>query len=157
MTQPEPNPLAPGPSATTPGPGRPLPAPDRSAGFWDAARNGRLSIQRCQQCRTYQHPPLAYCHTCMSTELDYEPVSGRGVVYSYTQVVSGPRHPYFLGVTPYLVGLVELAEQKGLLLYTNFPGEPLADLRVGAEVAVTFEQIAPETWLPQFRAARPPS
>lgn len=154
MTQPvpgTPHENYPGASASS-GTGPPLPVTDHlSAPFWAAAQEGRLAIQRCGGCLTYQYPPAAYCYTCMSTELAYTDVSGSGTLYSYTQVASGARHPYFVERTPYLVGLVELAEQPGLLMYTNLTTASLADIFVGADVEVVFDRIAPNWFLPQFR------
>ena len=38
-----------------------LPQPDpETQPFWDAAREHRLTIQRCAQCRTFRWPPTAY-------------------------------------------------------------------------------------------------
>jgi uncharacterized OB-fold protein len=132
----------------------PLPVPDDiTAGFWEAARQGVLKVQRCGSCGTYQQPPGAVCATCASDDLSYEPVSGRGKVYAYTETRSGARHPAFVAKAPYLLGLVELVEQPGLLMYTNFPGATLSMLRTGADVAVEFEPVSDEIWLPQFRLA----
>lgn len=138
---------------------KPLPvADDLSRPFWAAASQGELHIQRCAQCRTYYHPPVAYCVACLSGELSFERVSGRARVHSFTEMSSGARHPAFAAIVPYLVGVVELAEQEGLLLYTNFPGARLSDLCIGDEAEVEFEEIAPGVALPQFRlsgAGRP--
>ncbi|WIW89508.1 OB-fold domain-containing protein [Sphingobium sp. V4] len=78
-------------------------------------------------------------------------MSGRGRIYSYTQTVTGARHPAFAKVTPYLVGLVELVEQDELFLYTNFPGATIEDLRVGKAVEVVFEKGPDDLAMPQFR------
>lgn len=131
--------------------GLPVPQPDPiSAEFWQHCADRSLHIQRCANCRHWQHPPQAICPTCLSTELRFEPVSGEGKVYSYTLTVSGMRHPAFAAGGPYLVGLVELAEQPGLHLYTNFPGATLDDMKVGAPVAVEFEDRGQGVVLPQF-------
>lgn len=82
--------------------------------------------------------------------LEFEQVSGRGVVYSYTRTESGARHPYFQGESPYLVGLVELAEQPGLVLLTNFPGATLERISVGAPVEVSFQPLDGGISIPQF-------
>lgn len=129
---------------------------DLTRPFWEAARRHELVIQRCAACRTWMHPPRTFCWKCRSTELAFEPVSGRGVVYSYTRTESGARHPYFEARTPYLVGVVELVEQKGLMLLTNFPGATLDQLSVGAPVEVVFEQCGAGQPLPQFRLVEPP-
>jgi uncharacterized OB-fold protein len=130
----------------------PLPVPDDiTAEFWAAVNEGTLKIQRCADCGHYQQPPGAVCALCTSASLAFEPVSGRATVYSYTEVASGARHPAFAARTPYLVGLVELVEQRGLLMYSNFPGSTLADLKTGADVVVEFERVSEQVALPQFR------
>lgn len=82
----------------------------------------------------------------------YEPVSGKGTVYSATLMTSGARHAYFEAAQPYVVGVVELDEQEGLLMYSNFPGARLDELTVGAPVEVFFQRVWPDDLsLPQFR------
>jgi uncharacterized protein len=130
----------------------PVPVPDDiTSEFWAAAKQGTLKIQRCGDCGAYQQPPGALCTACMSCDLTFEQVSGRGKVYAYTETRSGARHPAFAARTPYLVGLVELVEQPGLLMYTNFPGATLSMMRTGADVVVEFEPLTDEISLPQFR------
>lgn len=78
-------------------------------------------------------------------------VSGRGTVYSFTETVSGARHPYFQSISPYLVGMVQLDEQEGLIFASNFPGSEYADLEIGAPVEVEFQELADGAVIPQFR------
>ena len=134
----------------------PLPVADEwSAPFWAGARAGTLLVQRCTPCRRYQFPPAETCGSCSSADVAYEEVSGRGTVYSFTETVSGARHPYFQSLSPYLVGLVQLDEQEGLILASNFPGARYEDLAIGAAVAVEFEEIADGVVIPQFRLSEP--
>jgi uncharacterized OB-fold protein len=130
----------------------PVPVPDElSAPFWHGVREHRLLIQQCSDCRRFAHPPLEVCDTCGSRALAFEEVSGKGTVSSYSETVSGARHPYFVALTPYLVGFVELDEQEGLCMCSNFPGSTLDDLSIGAPVEVTFVDLTPESTIPQFR------
>lgn len=131
---------------------RPAPVPDDlTRPFWDAARAGHLSVQRCQDCRRWAHPPTPFCRGCGSTSQAFEPVSGRGRVLSTTATWSGARHPHFAARVPYLVAVVELDEQPGLLLYTNLPGaDPAAPPPAGTEVEVAIG----DDGLPEF-AVRP--
>lgn len=136
----------------TEAPALPRPSPDRlSAEFWRPHTDGKLRIQRCSGCARWHHPPVTVCPACLASDLTFEPVSGRGRVYSYTLTVSGARHPAFAAQTPYLVGLVELIEQPQLLLYTNFPGAQLEDMECGRDVMVEFERIDDGIAIPQFR------
>ena len=131
-------------------PARALPAVNElTQGFWDAAREGRLRIQRCQSCGYYNHPPRALCDRCLSSGLHFEDVSGRGSVWSYT-VMHQKSVAGFEESVPYLTALVELEEQELLLLVTNLPGIAPAEVRIGQRVRLTFEQMQDGTALPQF-------
>src|SRR6202042_2156317 len=66
-------------------PARPRPVADEtSRPYWDAAAEGRLVLQRCASWRRYPHPPGPRCRRCYGTKLEFEQVSGRGRVYSFT-------------------------------------------------------------------------
>ena len=77
-------------------------------------------IQRCADCRYYNHPPKAACDQCLSTNLVFEDVSGNGSVWSYT-VMHQKSVAGFEDAVPYLTALIELDEQPMLLLVTNLP------------------------------------
>src|SRR5262245_14316028 len=115
-------------------PSRPLPAvDDLTRPLWDAAKQGRLDIQRCGDCGYLHHPPRHVCDRCLSRHLAFEPVSGLGRVWSFTVMhqkhVSG-----FEASVPYLTALVELEEQPMLLLVTNLPGMSREEVAIGARV-----------------------
>jgi len=132
----------------------PLPTADgNSRAFWDGVQAHSLLIQRCAACTKFQFPPAAACEHCGSAEPAFEEVSGRGVVLSFTETVSGARHPYFQAASPYLVGLVRLDEQEDLVLASNFPGARYDDLCIGAPVEVEFQEVAEGVCIPQFRLA----
>jgi len=118
--------------------------------FWDGCKEHRLLILRCRQCGHYVHYPRPICDRCQSTELGPEQVSGRGTVYSYT-VVMQAFHPYFVDRIPYVLAVVELAEEPGLKLTTNIVDCPEEDLKVGLPVEVAFTEVAEGLVLPLFR------
>jgi uncharacterized OB-fold protein len=129
----------------------PIPVPDSlTAPFWDGARAGELRVQRCAECRRYQFPPAVLCRHCGTSETHYEPVSGRGQVYSLTEVRSGARNKGFRELIPYLVGIVELSEQSELFMYSNFPRCRLNDVKIGDPVEVVFIEISNGSIIPQF-------
>ncbi len=132
---------------------RPVPFPDDvTEGFWDSLRAQTLGIQRCARCSRFNHAPSLTCPACGSEDLRYEPVSGRGTVHSYT-VLEDPPGPGFATLVPLVVVVVELVEQPGLLMVANLLGTEPAEVRIGAEVEVTFEKISEDCVLPQFRPA----
>jgi uncharacterized OB-fold protein len=132
----------------------PLPvADDLTRSFWEGVAQGKLRVQCCADCRRYQFPPRAACENCGSVDIDFEDLSGRGSVFSFTEMVSGARHPYFQSISPYLVGMVCLDEQDDLIFATNFPGAVYTELAIGAPVEVEFQEIAGGAYIPQFRLA----
>jgi uncharacterized OB-fold protein len=124
--------LAP-PSGPWPGP---VPEPDiDSAPFWAGLRRHELAILRCGECRTFVHPPQASCPRCLSLALVPEPVSGRGVVYSFTVA----NREFAPGIKPpYVVALVDLEEQESLRIVTNLVNVAARDVRIGMGVRVLF-------------------
>jgi uncharacterized OB-fold protein len=136
-------------------------------GYFEAARQGRLVIRRCGGCGLLRYPPGAGCPWCASLEWSWDEVSGRGTIYSYEVVVQAIQ-PGFRDWAPYPVVIVELDEQRavpaaddGLRLVANLltaDGAPEAERRVaiGARVQVTFQPVAADFILPQFRLADEP-
>ena len=133
---------------------KPVPAPSElTKPFWDAVDSRRLVIQRCQGCRRYHHPPVELCAKCLSSDLAFEPVSGRGSIYSFT-ITHDARQPAFAEIQPYTVAVVELEEQPELFMLSNIPGVPTDDIKSGMPVEVTFEEVVPGRFIPQFQPAR---
>lgn len=130
----------------------PLPVPDEiSEPYWAGVQDRKILVQRCAKCERLQFPPDASCASCSSVEIAFEEMSGRGTVFSFSETVSGARHPYFQSISPYLVGMVELVEQSGLIFPSNFPGAQYADLAIGLPVEVEFQEVTDGVLIPQFR------
>lgn len=130
---------------------KPLPRIDElTQPFWDAAREGRLAIQRCHACGYYNHPPKPLCDACSSEDLAFETVSGRGRVYSYT-IMHQRNVAGFEGDVPYVNLIVELDEQPLLFLISDLPGSAADRVAIGRPVEVAFEPAAEGIVLPRFR------
>ncbi|MGH2828865.1 MAG: Zn-ribbon domain-containing OB-fold protein [Steroidobacteraceae bacterium] len=128
---------------------RPVAPPDsQTQAFWDATREGRLTIQRCAACSHAQHYPRMICTACGSTDLRQDDASGRGTIYSYTVVHRAP-NPAF--TPPYVVALVRLEE--GPLLLSNIAGDPDA-ARCDVPVSLVWEDLSDGRRLPLFRPAQ---
>ena len=116
----------------------PLPKPDAlTAFFWDAVREHRLELLRCQSCGHYVHYPRPICDRCQSMDLAPEAVSGRATLYSYTWATQA-FHPYYVDKLPYVIAVVDI---------------PREDVKVGIELEVTFREVVPGLTLPLFRPA----
>ncbi|MGE4240667.1 Zn-ribbon domain-containing OB-fold protein [Ramlibacter sp.] len=138
--------------STIPSLARPIPVPSPlTQPFWDAARAGRLEIQRCESCAKYTHPPAPFCIRC-SGRLAFTPVSGRGTVRACT-VMHNPSVLALRDAVPYTVIVVELDEQDDVLLVSNLPEHASGEPVIGKPVEVWFEPIGDGMSLPQFRLA----
>ena len=130
---------------------KPVPVPDDlSRPFWAAALERRLVVQRCAACGYYNHPPRPFCDACLAQELPFEPVSGRGTIFSFTVMhqrdVAG-----FEQDAPFINIVVELAEQPRLLMVSNLPIAERPNVSIGASVEVDFEDRGGGVIVPQFR------
>ena len=121
--------------------------PDNSF-FWTSGSDGRLRFLRCQQCRTFVHPPSPVCPDCLSSDLSPEAVSGRATVVAFTCNVQ----QWIPGSDPYLIGLVAIDEQDSVRLMTNLVEVEPEEVEDGMTVEVVFEQ-HDDVYLPLFRPA----
>jgi uncharacterized OB-fold protein len=127
---------------------RPVTDDRDTGGFWEAARRGELCLRQCVSCGAFLHMPRAYCSACNSWETRWQPVAGRGRLYSYT-VAEHQVHPAF--PVPYTIVLVELDDAPGVRLVGSLPGDP--ELVIGQPMEVWFERLGDEVALPQWRPA----
>ena len=64
--------------------GRPIPRrTPTTAPYFDAAREGRLCLQKCPRDGFFFYPRSA-CPECLGRDWEWQDVSGRGTVYSFT-------------------------------------------------------------------------
>lgn len=114
--------------------------------FWTSGADGLLRVQRCDDCRTFVHPPVPICPACRSRAWSPTTVSGRGTVIGFTV-----NHQQWLPgfEPPYVVANVALADAPGVHLTTNVTGCEPDEVHVGQVVAVHFEQ-QDDVWIPLF-------
>jgi hypothetical protein len=131
---------------------RPLPLPNsETEPFWQGCARGELLLQRCRSCQAYRHPPSPVCPRCWAPEHDWVKSSGRGKVYTY--VVVHHQFREWGAEVPYVTAVVELEE--GPRIVTNVVGVPPDQVKIGMPVAVSFEKVSEEIFLPLFRPIEP--
>jgi len=132
-------------------PRRPLPTiTELTEPYWHATKAGKLLLQRCKSCGELVWCPRPACIECGSEQLDWEQVSGRGTVYSFTVIrqVAG-RGGAFAKDIPYVIAWVDLEE--GPRFYTNIVDCPIDEVKIGMPVEVTFDPVTEEITLPKFK------
>lgn len=117
---------------------------DHTQAFWTGGAVGELRIARCRSCDLWLHPPRPICWRCQRADIVPQSVSGRGTIWSFTV----NRYKWSPDLEPpYVIALVELEEQPGLLLLTTIVD--CDEVRIGMPVSVRFEQ-AGDAWIPVF-------
>lgn len=124
-----------------------IPVPEPSAAsepFWAATRARELHMQRCAACARLVWYPRFACSHCGHDQLDWERLSGQGVVYAVS-VHHRPALPALADKVPYAVVLVDLDE--GARIMSTMFGQPP---RVGEPVTVAWAPLPDGRNLPTF-------
>ena len=128
---------------------RPVPI-DVTRPFWDGLAADEIRLQRCRDCGSWVFYPRPRCTTCLSDALDWQTVSGRATVYSFT-IARQATHPAFAAQVPQLLAIVEL--DGGVRMTTTLVDVAPDDLRVGLAVEPVFDHGTDGVTLLRFRPA----
>jgi uncharacterized OB-fold protein len=104
--------------------------------FFEATKEGRLVLPRCDACGHVIWYPRLFCPSCGSQSVSWIDASGRGVVYSYTVTRRG--QGAYREAAPYVLAYVELDEGPRVL--TNVVGCDPSSVTVGMAVTAVFDQ-----------------
>lgn len=112
-----------------------------TAPYWDGLRAGRLRVQRCVRCGTWQFGAEWICHHCLAFDPAWVDVEPAGTLFAWSRVWH-PVHPALAGHGPYRVCVVELPGAGGLRMLGNLLGDPMAPAVIGTPVRGEFEHHA---------------
>lgn len=130
---------------------RPVPSIEPHAeGFWKAARERRLVLQRCTCCEQVQFPPEQSCAHCGAAESEWVAASGRARLYTWT-LCHPPLLPWFAERAPWPVAAVELDE--GVRMTTQLVGIEPDSYEIGMPLIADFQDLDEERTLVVFRPA----
>lgn len=112
--------------------------------YWAAAKEGRLVVQRCRSCQSWQWGPEWACYECASLDVGWTEVPKidgkyRGNIYSWERVW----HPTLEALTnsvPYVILLVRIPSAGNIRMVGNLVGDQRTDLSIESEVHALFEQ-----------------
>ena len=120
-----------------------LPSPVASkdgldAPYWAGLNEGKVIIQRCKACQSWQWGPEWICHKCHAFDLAWAETPGKGLIYSWERAWH-PVHPALKEHGPYIVVLVELPEAGNIRMVGNLLGDPRQEIVIGSPVSAVFE------------------
>ena len=122
------------------------PSPE-TQGYWQGVTRRELLLKWCPACQCAFHPKRIVCTTCGSSDLVWKASSGRGKVYSFSEV----HHVIdvaFQGAAPYTLGLVQLEE--GVSLFSRLIADP-GPIAIDQLARVDFQVLESGRLLPVFR------
>lgn len=130
---------------------KPLPRPTPvTRPFWAGLAEGKVRIQRCDDCAAWVFYPRSRCNSCLSDRLSWHEVSGEGTLYTFT-IARQPTAPHFADETPQRIAVVELDE--GVRLTTNLVNVDDSDIRVGMRVKPWFDRVSEDVTLLRYQPA----
>jgi uncharacterized OB-fold protein len=117
--------------------------------FWDATREHRLLLQRCEAGHVFYYA-RTHCPECLSAKLEWVEASGKGRLYSYT-VARRPQSPEFADDVPYIIAAITLDEGPRMtsLLVEADP----ESVQIECPVEVAWEDVSETISMPYFRPA----
>ena len=132
---------------------KPLPEiTDLTRPFWEAARDGRLLMQKCARCGTVNFLPKPWCVECGSRDIPWTEMSPMGTLYSYTVSRSlAMNHPGWEPELPVVLGMVDIDD--GARMYAQVIDVDPDEVRIGMRLKATFEPVGDEAGIPKFRRA----
>jgi uncharacterized OB-fold protein len=128
---------------------RPL-SPELTRPFWEAAKRHELVLPRCKTCDYLFFYPRSECPRCLSNQLEWMRVSGRGRLHTYT-IVNQPANAAFRDDTPYVYAVVQLDE--GPRMVSNVVQCAIDVLSVDMPLEAVFDDVTPEWTLVKFKPA----
>jgi hypothetical protein len=136
--------------------GKPLPRiTDLTRPFWDAARAGRLQMQKCSRCGTMNFHPKPWCIECGCRELPWTDAGPHGTVYAFTVSRSvAMNSPVWSAELPLILCLVDVDD--GARMYAQLTDCSPAQVHVGMRVMVHFDTAEGELPVPRFRPLAQP-
>jgi hypothetical protein len=115
--------------------------------FWESLRQRRTEVQRCADCGRFRYVPKERCPFCLSPRASWEPISGRGEVYTYSVVHRGPT-PAYQADAPYVI--VHVTMEEGFRMAGGLRGVAPEATHIGLEVCLRYEDATPDWTLFYF-------
>jgi uncharacterized OB-fold protein len=77
----------------------------KAAPFVDYLDKGKVAATKCRGCGTHYFPPRTDCSNCLSSDMEWTEVTGKGKLVSYSKLIYAPTG--FEADLPYTIALVE--------------------------------------------------
>ena len=105
--------------------------------FIDFLDQGRVMGTRCKKCGKTFFPPRADCHSCLSSDMEWFDVSGKGKLLTYSKLEFAPIG--FGDDLPYAIALLDYGDYKVFgRIADNVPED---EIEVGMEMTTAVNRL----------------
>lgn len=105
----------------------------KATDFMTYLEAGKVMATRCRRCGVSYFPPKADCPRCLSSDVDWFEIKGKGKLASYTLVNYGPTG--FENDTPYILALGKF---DGMQIFARLSRDiEEKDIKVGMSLVVS--------------------
>ncbi|MGI9362613.1 MAG: Zn-ribbon domain-containing OB-fold protein [Parasphingorhabdus sp.] len=118
--------------------------------FWDALKEGKLLLGKCNGCGRMHYYPRPMCPHCWSEDVSWAEAAGRGTLYTWSTVYRNDLPPFNTKL-PYIAAQVDLEE--GVRITTIIVDVEPDQLSIGMAVDIGFEPISENVTIPVFKPA----
>ena len=114
--------------------------------FWLGLRDRKFLIQRCKNCEEIFFPPRSHCPKCLYNEMDWVELSGKGTLYSWSEIHIPSRN----FDVPYVIGIIDLEEGVGRMV--SKIRARVEDLKIDMPMKIDYEDAEEDltlyVWMP---------
>ena len=118
--------------------------------FVDFLKNNEIRGTVCKECGAKFFPPRSDCSSCFSDQMDWIPVSGEGVLISFTKANYAPAG--FEQDVPYMLGIAEF--EDGIKVFGRIDKAlPEDNVKVGMKIKIRTVDLGEDRLSYEFTAA----
>ncbi len=114
--------------------------------MWESISARAMRLQRCRACSGWQYPPGPSCPQCLSCDLEWKEISGKGKILSWVVF-----HRKYLAAYPAPYNCVAVRLEEGPTMISNLTGDMPGDDSIGQGVAMVYVEMQDGFVLPRFQ------
>lgn len=106
-----------------------------------------MHLQCCSECKLYCYPAAPGCPNCLSMDMEWVPVSGRGTIISWAIF-----HRQYIPAYPVPYNVIAVRLDEGPIMISNLEGQQPEGTWIGQPVSLVYVEVTGIV-LPRFQLA----